>query len=111
MSDHASYPESMPTHCFAELGRIVATGRIAEEKSAFALHAWNVQGYLQSIVLGDGEHPPLIGGLPELADEEACQHLQAMAPVTANGHEAVKAAMPAALLLRWVIKKLVENLI
>lgn len=123
MSEHAVYPQSLPKHCIAEVIRIVRAGRISEERAAFALHAWNVQGYLQSIVLGDGEQPPLIGATAELAgvipepaepakeltDDEACDHLLAIE----TGVPAVKGSLPVpvALLLRWVVRKLVERLI
>ena len=61
-----AYPDSLPTECVGELIRIVRGGTIVPERAAFAANAWNVQGYLQGVILGDPD--PLPQAVPQLRD-------------------------------------------
>lgn len=53
MPDHTPYPLQFPTECFTELFSSVREGKILEDIESNALHAWNIQGYLMSKVIGD----------------------------------------------------------
>lgn len=57
------YPDSVGT-AVGELVRIVRAGSYVEEKELLALAAWNVQGFLQSTVLG----PPKVKLSSELSE-------------------------------------------
>ena len=70
--DHVEYPEVLPLACVQEVVRIVRSRKLAEEKIAFCEHAWNIQGYMQRVLIGTslaGATGDVMSGC-ELTDEQ-----------------------------------------
>jgi hypothetical protein len=105
-----SYPSELPAESVREIVRIVRTNRLAEERALFALAAWNVQGFLQRLLVG--EPTPLVGSI-ELSDDEGLAGLEAVAAEspTLEGVVAGPLSLPAGPLLAWLVKKLLEALL
>lgn len=61
------YPVDLPLDCAKEVIRIVTAGTIVEEKDRFALCVWNVQGYIQKVLLGE----PVPHAVPEFVELRA----------------------------------------
>lgn len=68
--DHVMYPEKAPIHCGMELIRIVREKKLASESKEFGLHAWNVQGFIQRVMVGipNEDVQPIFGN----SDSEEC---------------------------------------
>jgi hypothetical protein len=103
----------MPVDCVKQIVRIVRQRRLAEEKATFAHHAWVVQGYLQSKLLGNGSEAlvgdELVGDEPLGTDDQMADMLE----LVARHDESVMAALPLpiALLVRWLLTKLLEQFV
>jgi hypothetical protein len=56
---HVSYPATFPSECVGSLIQIARGGteEIAARKAEVGLHGWNLQGYGQSVILGNPEGP------------------------------------------------------
>jgi len=106
------YPSVLPIEGVQEIIRIVRAGSIVAERSAFAKHAWNVQGYLQKVVLG--EPPVLIGTNGPVSDVEvlsALESLKSNAYATAEGVTAPPLSLPVQAILTWLVNKLLQALL
>ena len=111
-SSEQDYPSLLPLEGVQEIIRIVRAGTVVSERSAFAKHAWNVQGYLQKAALG--EPTPLIGSVPDATDSEALAALESLksrAYATAEGVTAPTLALPVQVLLNWLVNKLLAALL
>lgn len=107
-----SYPTEIPVDCVREIVRIVRERRLLAERGAFAQHAWNVQGYLQRVLLGEPQ--PVIGAARSPTDESALAALVALeqqAIAQAEGSAVGALPVPVAMLLRWLVEKLLESLL
>lgn len=104
------YPSELPLDCVKEAVRIIRQRRIVAEKSAFAHHVWVIQGYLQSKLLGDAQN--VIGGAayrePVGADDLMCGLLEVVARHDSDAIGDIP--LPVALILRWLLVKLLEML-
>lgn len=109
--EHVEYPEKFPKHCIKELVKIVRDGQILERKEEFALHAWNVQGYAQSMIVGAPDDQTW-GEMPELTDEEACKVLEDCCEdeEKKEADPEAKSALPIPwpMLAAWVIKLIMK---
>lgn len=56
-----AYPTSLPLTAIQSCMSIIQNREIAEKKAEFGYNAWNVQGYLQSVLLGMPAQPALPG--------------------------------------------------
>jgi hypothetical protein len=56
---HTAYPSEFPLECISSLIQIGRGGfdEIIARKAEVGLHAWNIQGYGQSILLGSPDGP------------------------------------------------------
>jgi hypothetical protein len=111
MSCPVEYPKEAPIDCIREVARIVRGGRIAAERSALAKHLWSVQGYVQRLTLG--EPRPLIGAHEPCGDATALLALETLErQALAQAEGAVQQALPIplAVLLEWLIQKLLDAL-
>lgn len=106
-----SYPTEIPIDCVREIIRIVREGELLTERAAFAQHAWNVQGYLQRVLLGEPQ--PVIGGASPTDDSAlaALRALEQQAMAQAEGNTVRALPVPVALLLRWLVEKMLESLL
>lgn len=107
-----NYPTEIPVDCVREIIRIVRDGKLLTERANFARHAWNVQGYLQRVLLGEPQG--VIGETGPLEDASALAALAVLEPPAAARAEefAIRALpVPVSLLLRWLIEKLIESLL
>jgi hypothetical protein len=104
------YPTELPVECVRELVRIVRRGEIARERAAFAQHAWNVQGYVQRMVIG--EAVSVVGeAMPLPTDERATTELLGLVEESCEDEGVARGlGLPATLLLRWLLSKLIEAL-
>lgn len=106
------YPSVLPIEGVQEIIRIVRAGAIVTERSTFAKHAWNVQGYLQKVVLG--EPAVLIGTNGLTSDAEllsALESLKSRAYATAEGVTVPSLPLPVQAILTWLVNKLLESLL
>ncbi len=104
------YPTELPIECVRELVRIVRRGEIVRERAAFAQHAWNVQGYVQRMVMG--EAVSVVGdSAPLPTDEQATSELLGLVEESREVEGVARGlGLPATLLLRWLLAKLIEAL-
>ncbi len=104
------YPTELPIDCVRELVRIVRRGEIARERAAFAQHVWNVQGYVQRMVIGDAVS--VVGStMPMPSDEKATSALLGLVEESCEPEGVARGlGLPATLLLRWLLTKLIEAL-
>lgn len=63
MAHHVAYPTSFPAECIADLINIGRGGldEIKNRRAEVGLHFWNVQGFAQSMLLGN---PDNVGDCP-----------------------------------------------
>lgn len=111
MSCPVEYPKEAPIDCIREVVRIVRSGRVFEERSPLAKHVWSVQGYMQRLVFG--EPKPLIGSHEPCGDETALlalASLERQAIAQAEGAVQQSLPIPLAVLLEWLVQKLLEAL-
>jgi hypothetical protein len=54
---HVAYPAQFPARCVADLIQIARGGldELRARKAEVGLHAWNIQGFAQSVLLGNPE--------------------------------------------------------
>ena len=122
-----SYPDSFPYTSVSEVVRIVKSGDLASEKAAFGKHIWVVQGYAQSMLLGDpdkakagldfnvigvkGEQKDIV---IDLLDSLLKQHdqvgPQALETETDQGLVKCSAGVPMAAILKWSVGQLLTLL-
>lgn len=105
------YPDEVPVDCIKEIIRIIRQGSLVSERAAFAQHAWNVQGYLQRVLIGAAD--PLVGETAKPSDGEALASFESILVrcETKTEETAVGAIpLPVSLLLQWLIEKLLESL-
>ncbi|MBX9652071.1 hypothetical protein K2Y11_00485 [bacterium] len=105
------YPNVLPIEGVQEIIRIVRAGNLVTERSAFAKHAWNVQGYLQKVVLG--EPAVLIGSASPASDADALAALECLksrAYAAAEGVTSPTLPLPVQTILTWLVNKLLESL-
>jgi hypothetical protein len=110
------YPKEAPLECLRELVRIVRQGGIVVERAAFARHAWNVQGYLQRLALGDPVSVIGSAGVAESAgeasDDEAISSLELLAEQACEEAAVSRGiGLPASVLLRWLLGRLLDSLL
>ncbi len=118
------YPAEFPTEALGTIMKVVADGSWETQKDEFAHAAWNVQGFLQSMVLplkADDEFITVnsLALDSTLDDAEAVEALQFMVdnpPVSVASAGDVKAfaislPLPAIILLKWLLGKLVEEIV
>lgn len=68
-----SYPTALPLDCFRTVVSDIQTRQVVQDKANFAQCLWNVQGYLQGMLLGTGaEHVSGFGAAPgrDLSQDE-----------------------------------------
>jgi hypothetical protein len=104
------YPKELPLECARELVRMVRRGDLVRERASFAKHVWNVQGYVQKLALGEPTDLAFpFQSLP--TDEEAAQSLEMLTEEVAEGSEFARGlGLPAGILLRWLLARLLEVL-
>ncbi len=55
-----SYPLELPIESISELVRLVRQGQISTQAPVIAWHAWNVQGFVQKVLIGAPSRDPLV---------------------------------------------------
>ena len=73
IGSHVTYPDLFPASCIAKAAQIVREGSSVVKKSELGLCLWNVQGYLQRVVLGvpDGYDEVYRGASSEVGESVA----------------------------------------
>lgn len=51
-----AYPQSLPLECISAVVSMVRNREVAEKKAEFAHCVWEIQGFAQKSLLGEGEH-------------------------------------------------------
>lgn len=99
------YPRELPLDCIREIIRIVRGGMNREEIPSLAKHVWVTQGYLQGLGLGE---PDQVIGAVTCDDESALAALERLCQSEDGSARAIP--LPIAVLLRWLINKLLDSL-
>lgn len=98
------YPKDLPLASIREVVRIARQRTVVPDRAVFARHLWTVQGYLQSRLLGDGELHVVV----EMPGEPMI--LAALEGLGSGGQGVTAVPLSVAILLRWVVSKLLEQL-
>jgi hypothetical protein len=111
-----AYPREAPLGCVRRIVQIVRSGSVRADRAELAKHAWVVQGYLQRVAFGDPSEPAIVAAAPG-DDEEMCRVLESaferpeFGGAVLDSLDAQRALpIPAALLLKWLLTKLLEEL-
>ncbi len=103
-----SYPKQIPLEAGEQVLRIVRARSFVEERALLGEAVWNVQGYAQKTLLGEGTN--VIGDEPEIVidnEDDCCAALEIFGTQPVQGAEPKK-AIPWALVFA-AVKFLLEK--
>lgn len=121
------YPEEFPTEAVGTVLQIISSADWGSKKDEFAHAVWNLQGFLQRMILplsaDDGGSSVLsAAALASTLDDaeaiEALQHIQSnpLVMTASTDVDAIKSyslalPLPAIVLLKWLLSKLIEEIV
>ena len=107
-----SYPSDLPLSEIKDIITIIRAGEISAKKAEFVHSLWVVQGYAQSCIVGSptvvtiqaGEEDPVTLLEKAITTAENNQ-------LTAQGFKEILSKIDWAIVLQWVVKLLIDQLL
>lgn len=102
-----NYPEAFPVESVAEVVKVIRK-QIEVDKASLARHAWNVQGYLQKVVIGEPDAEAIVAGPLNITADSLAAGLESLNP---EAPQAILAGGLTKKLMLFAITKLIERLL
>ncbi|QDU60020.1 hypothetical protein Pan216_08570 [Planctomycetes bacterium Pan216] len=106
------YPQEIPLDAVREIVRVIRQLRVGQERRLFAKECWITIGYLLGRVFGDPDQLSVVGSIAPSDEEQMCRLLEVTALPEARVSQPAEALpLPARLLLRWLLRRLLDELL
>jgi len=102
-----NYPEAFPVESVAEVVKVIRK-QVEVDKASLARHAWNVQGYLQKVVLGEPDAEAIVAGPLNITADSLAAGLESLNP---EAPQQILAGGLTKKLMLFAITKLIERLL